>query len=83
MNKKGLSPLASTVLLLVISIIIGIIVMSWGRSYVEKATANAEQKQVAQTQPSFLQDLDTRLRSGELTQTQYDSLKAAYITSQK
>jgi hypothetical protein len=35
MNKKGISPLVSTVILIVLAIGIGIIVMNWGRAQLE------------------------------------------------
>lgn len=38
MNKKGVSPLVATVLLLVFAIGLGVIVMNWGRAQVEAAS---------------------------------------------
>lgn len=35
MNKRGISPLASTILLVVLAIGIGVIVMNWGRAQLE------------------------------------------------
>ncbi|HIH39732.1 TPA: SHOCT domain-containing protein [Candidatus Woesearchaeota archaeon] len=81
MNRKAISPLSSTIILLVVSIIIGIIVMSWGRSYVEQATVKAEQKQVQEKQTSVFEDLDARLSSGEITKEQYDKMKAVLLQS--
>ena len=80
MNKKGLSPLQSTIILVVVSIIIGIIVMSWGRAYVEKATAQAEQNAANAKQESLFEDLNTRLEKGEITKEQYDSIKEVLLT---
>ena len=80
MNKKALSPLQSTVILVVVSIIIGIIVMSWGRSYVEKATAQADQNAMKAKQDTLFEDLNTRLQKGEITQEQYDKIKEVILT---
>lgn len=43
-GKKGVSPLVATFLLILFSIALGAVVMTWGRSYVEGAAAVAEQK---------------------------------------
>ena len=80
MNKKALSPLQSTVILVVVSIIIGVVVMSWGRSYVEKATAQADQNAADSKQQSFFEDLNTRLQKGEITQDQYNKIKEIALT---
>ncbi len=36
MNKRGISPLVATLLLVAFSLLIGAITMTWGKSYVEK-----------------------------------------------
>lgn len=36
MNKRGISPLAATVLLIAFSVSLGAVVMSWGETYVEQ-----------------------------------------------
>lgn len=36
MNKKALSPLVATILLIAFAIALGIVVMSWGKSYIEE-----------------------------------------------
>ncbi len=35
-NKKALSPLVATILLVIFALVIGAITMGWGKSYVEK-----------------------------------------------
>jgi len=37
-TKKGISPLAATVLLLFVAILLGILVMNWGRAQLEEAS---------------------------------------------
>ena len=38
MNKKGISPLIATVLLIAFAVALGAVVMNWGRSYVEETS---------------------------------------------
>lgn len=78
MDKKGISPLTSTILLLVLSILIGVVVMNWGRAYIEQSTATNEV--VSPQQPALFDDLNTRLNNGEITKEQYDKIKAVLMT---
>ena len=41
MNKKGVSPIVATILLLVIAIGLGIVAMNWGRAYLETSSTCA------------------------------------------
>lgn len=43
MNKKGISPLVATGLLLIFALIIGTITMSWGKNYIEGIAEKKEQ----------------------------------------
>lgn len=43
MNKKALSPLAATAILVILSILIGTATMSFGKKYVEKTTVEKEE----------------------------------------
>lgn len=43
MNKKAVSPLIATVLLIAFAVALGAVVMSWGRSYVTEAQSSANQ----------------------------------------
>jgi uncharacterized membrane protein len=79
MNRKALSPLASTIILVVVSIVIGIVVMSWGRSYVSEATSTAELKEAQQREESLFQDLNDRLERGEITVEQYEKIRQVLI----
>ena len=42
-DKRGVSPLIATVLLIAFAVALGAVVMSWGRSYVTEAQSNANQ----------------------------------------
>jgi len=77
MNRKALSPLSSTIILLVISIIIGLVVMTWGRSYVEQA---ATPEVVVEEDDTLFEDLNERLAKGEITQGQYDQIKEVLLS---
>lgn len=43
-NRKGVSPLIATVLLIAFAVALGAVVMNWGRSYVEDTAAFARSK---------------------------------------
>jgi flagellin-like protein len=75
MNKKGLSPLIATLLLVIFAIALGSIVMSWGKEYVEQATAVQEVTVESIGEKSVFEELDERFQRGEITQEQYEELK--------
>lgn len=79
MNKKGLSPLTSTIILLVVSILIGIVVMSWGKGYVEQATAKADQAAIKEQQATVFEDLNARYEKGEISKEQYEEIKKVLL----
>ena len=43
-NKKGVSPLIATVLLIAFAVALGAVVMNWGRGYVEDTADSAKEK---------------------------------------
>ena len=66
-NKKGLSPLVATMLLVVFALVIGTITMNWGRSYVEKMKEEPEvQEFVDSAVVISIKDLDTPLKKLQL-----------------
>ncbi len=80
MNNKGLSPLMTTFILLVISVIIGVLVMSWGKSYVQQATSVSDVVTTQQaSSSSIFSDLNARLEQKEITQQQYDQIKSILL----
>lgn len=64
MNKKGLSPLVATALLVVFALIIGTITMSWGKSYVEGIGEEGEAFE--DTVIISIEDVDTPLKKLQL-----------------
>ena len=87
MNKKALSPLVATVLLVIFSLAIGTITMNWGKNYVEKINLQ-EQKDEPRTGTLIVnyRDIDTELKElqirhilGEISQSQYLEQEARLI----
>lgn len=63
-NKRGISPLIATVLLIAFAVALGAVVMNWGRSYVEdmseKSAQTSESEIVCAQEVSFeIQDIGT------------------------
>lgn len=81
-NKRGLSPLVATVLLVVFALVIGTITMNWGKSYVDKII---EEPGVGEKISGFdsaviisIKDVDTPLKelqlqhiTGKITEQEY------------
>ncbi|MEA2037668.1 MAG: archaellin/type IV pilin N-terminal domain-containing protein [Nanoarchaeota archaeon] len=77
-NKKALSPLVATILLVVFALVIGTITMSWGKSYVDKIQGDTEQQPFGTGVFVDFEDVDTPLKrlqiqyiSGEITEEEY------------
>lgn len=79
MNKKALSPLVATILLVTFSLAIGTITMNWGKNYVEKINLQ-DQREDPKTGTLIInyKDIDTELKElqirhvlGEISQSQY------------
>lgn len=66
MNKKALSPLIATVLLVAFALVIGTITMKWGENYVDEI--NEQGKEEIKTGSVILnyQDIDTPLKKLQL-----------------
>lgn len=56
LNKKAVSPLIATILLIAFSISVGVLVVNWGKNYVESQTREAESR--ADTQMACGLDVD-------------------------
>lgn len=66
MNKKGLSPLVATGLLVVFALVIGTITMSWGKNYVEGISEETEEEGFKGTKIISLEDVNTPLKKLQL-----------------
>ncbi len=82
MNRRGLSPLIATVLLVVFALVIGTITMNWGKSYVDKIKDEPSVEEAISTIDSAviisIKDLNTPLKelqlqhiTGKITQQEY------------
>jgi flagellin-like protein len=63
MNKKGVSPLIATVLLIAFAVALGAIVMNWGRGYVEDTQSFARSTSESQLICSSAVDLDFNVKN--------------------
>ncbi len=77
-NKKALSPLVATMLLVVFALVIGSIVMSFGESYIQKIEEMPKTKTVESAVIISIKDIDTPLKelqiqyiTGKLTKKEY------------
>ena len=87
MDKKGLSPLVATLLLVVFALAIGTITMNWGKSYVEKIKEGAPGAEMGNSLVINLKDIDTPLEelqlkylTGKITQEEYLRQEKALIS---
>lgn len=78
MNKKALSPLIATIILVVFSLIVGTLTMNWGKSYVEKISLEEEKPAISGTIVINADSIDTPLKelqveylTGKITLQQY------------
>jgi len=78
MNRKGLTPLMATIMLLAFALVIGTITMNWGKGYVERLT---EEQAVGPSEsivinPNALNDplkvLMVNYIEGKITKEEYD-----------
>jgi len=61
-NKKGVSPLIATVLLIAFAVALGAVIMNWGRGFVQDRTADVEQTTKIETSCA----LDVQLKVSEI-----------------
>jgi len=79
MNKRGISPLVATGLLVVFALVIGTITMSWGKKYVEGiAKQQPKEKALEETVIISMNDVNTTLKklqlehmTGKISQEEY------------
>ncbi len=78
MNKKALSPLVATMILVVFALIIGAITMNWGKNYVEGLEETEGASVKSGTLLIDINDIDTDLKelqikhiTGKITQEEY------------
>ncbi len=72
MNKKALSPLMATLLLVIFAILVGAVTMSWGKNYVEDIEHKEPVEKLESAIIISIKDIDTPLKD----------LQIKYITGQ-
>lgn len=84
MNRRAISPLVATMLLVVFALVIGTITMNWGRSYVEKMKEEPEVKDVFESAIIIsIKDIDTPLKELQLSHIMGKITKEEYIEKEK
>ena len=79
MNRKALSPLVATILLVVFALVIGTVTMNWGRTYFEAIEEPEEEGKLLESAVLIsIKDIDTPLKqlqidhlTGKLTEEEY------------
>ena len=79
MNRKALSPLIATILLVVFALVIGTVTMNWGRAYVENIEEPKEDARPMESAVIIsIKDINTPLKelqidhiTGKLTEEEY------------
>ena len=79
MNRKAISPLIATILLVVFALVIGTITMNWGRAYVENIEEPKEDAKPLESAIIIsIKDINTPLKelqidhiTGKLTEEEY------------
>ena len=83
-NRKALSPLIATVLLVVFALVIGTITMNWGRSYVEKIKEEPKLEGAFDSAVIIsIKDIDTPLKELQLQHIVGKITKEEYIEKEK
>lgn len=84
MNKKGLSPLVATALLVVFALIIGTVAMSWGKNYVEGVVKQqSKEKTFENTVMVNLDDINTSLKKLQLEYVTGEISEEEYLKKEK
>jgi len=83
MNRRGLSPLVATVLLIAFAVALGAVIMSLGKSYVESIPEEISTGDAVcdpTTVTDTLQLLQIQFINGEITKEQYISKEQQILT---
>ena len=83
MNRRGLSPLVATVLLIAFAVALGAVIMSLGKSYVESILEEISTGDAVcdpTTVTDTLQLLQIQFINGEITKEQYISKEQQILT---
>ena len=75
-NKRALSPLVATILLVIFALVIGTITMNWGKTYVEQVAAKEEKSPASividiSSLDDPLKVLQIKYLAGEISKEEY------------
>ena len=89
-NRKALSPLVATVLLVIFALVIGTITMNWGKTYVEKIKEEPRDTGIGVFESAVIisiKDIDNSLKelqieyiTGKITKEEYIEKEKALIS---
>jgi len=82
-NKRALSPLIATVLLVVFALVIGTITMNWGKSYVDKIKDDSDIEKVDSAVVISIKDINNDLKRLQIQYITGDLTKEQYIEQEK
>ncbi|MBU0627976.1 MAG: hypothetical protein KKC75_02210 [Nanoarchaeota archaeon] len=83
MDKKALSPLVATLLLVVFALAIGTVTMNWGKSYVEKIKDDVSPGEISGSVIINTQDIDSPLKEIQLKYLTGKISKEEYLVQEK
>lgn len=83
MDKRGLSPLVATLLLVVFALAIGTVTMNWGKSYVEQIKEGTVSGATSDVQVINLKEIDTPLKQLQLKYITGKITKEEYLIQEK
>ena len=83
-NKKGLSPLVATFLLVVFALLIGTVAMAWGKNYVPPEIKEKPAAQICVSVSQIntpLKELQVKHITGQISQEQYVEQEKGIVSS--
>ena len=75
MNKKALTPLMATILLLVFALVIGTITMNWGKNYVDtlaEDSIDSKELTISHIDEGIVKNVMRDYLDGKITKQEYD-----------
>jgi len=79
MNKKGLSPLVATLLLVVSALVLGAITMNWGKAYVGGIEEEEVEYEIESAIIISIKDIDTPLKELQIDHITNRITKEEYL----
>jgi hypothetical protein len=83
MNKKALSPLVATLLLVVSALVLGAVTMTWGKAYVEVEEEIEVESEVESAVIISIKDIDDPLKDLQIDYITNRITKEEYLEQEK